>query len=64
MGSIAAMSADEAAKLHSTARRVLEYAARAKHPAVRGAYRSAATVLLNAAELVEKELAAEEEGRP
>jgi len=55
---------DEAAKLHSTARRMLEHAARAKHPAVRGAYRSAATVLLNAAELVGRELENEAEGRP
>ena len=55
------MNADEAAKLHATARRLLEYAAHAQHPATKSAYRSAALTLRNAADLIEKEL---EEGKP
>jgi len=41
--------------LRSRARRLLEYAAHAQHPATKSAYRSAALTLRNAADLIEKE---------
>ena len=52
---------NEIRQLRASARRLIEHATLARHPATKSAYRAAALTLRNAADLIEKEL---EEGKP